>query len=114
LRGETNGYRQHPQLERFKASRSPVVFIDTYLYGLSIEADKRGYKFDHAKIGPQFTRSKLYVSDGQLAFEFDHLKNKLIAREPKWLASLPLVAQPDSHPLFKIVSGDIEDWERIP
>ena len=31
LLGETNGYRNHPQLIRFRATRNPVGAIATYL-----------------------------------------------------------------------------------
>jgi hypothetical protein len=50
LLGRTKGYRFHPQLDRFRASHDPVAAISTYLWGVSKEADARGYAFDTSKI----------------------------------------------------------------
>jgi len=112
LRGETRGYRQHPQLERFRASRSPLVFIDTYLKAIVDEADRRGYCFDRSKLGPGFTQAKLAITSGQLEFEFDHLKRKVLVRDPQWFAKLSATRSPESHPIFHMIPGEIEPWER--
>jgi len=113
LRGETRGYRQHPQLERFRASRSPLVFIDTYLKAMVDEADRRGYCFDRSKLGTGSTQAKLAVTSGQLEFEFDHLKEKLSTRDPRWLEMLASVRCPTPHPLFTVIQGVVEGWERL-
>ena len=34
LRGETRGYRHHPQLHRFQAHATPVFAIEAYLHHL--------------------------------------------------------------------------------
>lgn len=112
LLGETRGYRNHPQLARFKSSSEPIATIDTYLMSLAEEAVLRGYGFDQTKIGPQFTRAKIEVTSGQLVFELEHLKAKLKARDPAMLKTWTAEAQPSAHPLFHIVEGGIEDWER--
>jgi len=59
LRGETRGYRGHPQLERFRACRRPLAALDTYLAGICAEACRRGYRFDRTKLGRARTRRAL-------------------------------------------------------
>lgn len=52
LRGRTKGYRNHPQLERFRAHPSPLSAINAYLQSVYGEAQARGYAFDKRKLGP--------------------------------------------------------------
>jgi len=113
LLGETRGYRHHPQLERFRACKAPILYIDTYLQAIADEADERGYRFDKTKIGPRFTTANLAVTKGQLTFEFDHLKKKLSTRDPGWLEMLASVGCPTPHPLFTVIQGVVEGWERL-
>ena len=112
LLGETRGYRNHPQLERFRSSSDPLLFIDCYSNGIWSEAATRGYKFDRTKIKLRRIRSQLTVTDGQLAFEFDHLKKKLKVRDPIRSATLLYEQAPVPHPLFEMVAGGIAVWER--
>ncbi len=109
----TRGYRNHPQLDRFKVASDPLAFIDTYLDEICIEAERRGYKFDRTKIGPRYTEVKLAVTTGQLLHEFEHLRLKLKARDPSRFEMLFAVTDPLPHPLFDVISGPIEPWERI-
>ena len=44
--------------------------------------------------------------------EWIHLKLKLETRDTKLHAELVEVTEPQPHPLFQIVDGDIEEWER--
>ena len=46
LRGETRGYRHHPQLLRFQAHAAPRSAINAYLAAIHDEASERGYSFD--------------------------------------------------------------------
>jgi len=111
LAGATRGYRHHPQLERFRASRRPLAAIGAYLEHVRREADARGYAFDASRILERGTRARLSASLGQVRFERRHLARKLAARHPASLARLrraPLVP----HPLFRIVPGRIAAWER--
>jgi len=50
LEGKTKGYKNHPQLNRFKNTDNPVGAIAVYLKYVAEEADKRGYNFDSNKI----------------------------------------------------------------
>lgn len=110
LRGATRGYRSHPQLDRFKAVGDPEVGIATFLDALADEAGRRGYSFDRTRIAAASDPTlRLSVTAGQLALEFDHLRAKVTARDAGWLPRLD-AARP--HPLFDVVPGDREPWER--
>jgi hypothetical protein len=112
LRGATKGYRHHPQLECFRAHASPVAAINTYLMAVATEAEMRGYSFDLDKVGPGRRGVALSATQGQLAYEWKHLLRKLRARSPALHARWRRDARPEPHPLFKIVQGGIEPWER--
>ncbi len=111
LLGETKGYRNHPQLVRFRAQPDPVASIGAYLRGIHTEAVARGYNFDASKIISQAPAGLIEVTEGQLAFETGHLRAKLLVRDPARVAQLPEVPEP--HPLFTVVPGDVEDWEKV-
>lgn len=113
LRGETKGYRHHPQLQRFRAHPDPLAAIAEYLREVQREADRRAYKFDASKIGPQTTQVKIDVTLGQVEYELAHLRNKLAVRDAQALARLQLFEQPTLHPLFRAVEGEVEAWEVV-
>ena len=46
LLDKTKGYRNHPQLVRFKEQLLPTDRIDQYLSEVYKEANRRGYNFD--------------------------------------------------------------------
>ena len=50
LRGETRGYKHHPQLLRFRSQYDPVAAIAKYLEYVFAEVVTRGYNFDRHKI----------------------------------------------------------------
>jgi hypothetical protein len=52
------------------------------------------------------------VTEGQVAYEWQHLLAKLADRSPEQYATLREVTVPEVHPLFQVVPGPIEDWER--
>ena len=119
LRGETRGYRNHPQLERFKMTDDPVRAIGEYLHAVADEADIRGYRFDRERIighttPPSSRMPAVPVTSGQIDFERAHLMKKLRIRDPRWLEGHPL-PQPDTlliHPSFKSIEGPIAERER--
>lgn len=45
LRGETRGYRNHPQIERFKKQRTPLTVIGAHLQAIHCKASERCYSF---------------------------------------------------------------------
>jgi pyrimidine dimer DNA glycosylase len=79
---KTRGYRHHPQVARFRAHPRPRAAISTYLAAVHAEAERRGYAFDAAKIGPEYYR--------------------------RWRS----LRTPDVHPLMRGCAGGIEPWER--
>lgn len=111
LRGETKGYRNHPQLHRFKSSLDPTGAIAKYLRGIYAEATRRGYQFSKDKIAPTGFAGEILCTRGQLLYEWNHLKSKLRIRDAGKFAETAGIAEPDAHPLFKIVEGEIEEWE---
>ena len=112
LRGETAGYRRHPQLIRFRMHPSPVACIAAYLQAVHDESAARGYRFDAAKIAAERSRGRLDVQRGQLEFEWRHLMSKLKTRDPERHAAQSAAAAIRPHPLFRIVPGGVADWER--
>jgi hypothetical protein len=113
LCGATRGYRHHPQLRRFSGLAHPPAVLASYLAAVHEEAVRRGYKFDAAKIGRRRVRGKITETRGQLLYEWRHLKRKLKMRNVKWCRDLLLVKTPAPHPLFRIVPGQVRDWEKV-
>ena len=113
LEGKTKGYKNHPQLNRFKVAKNPVDTINQYLSEIFIEASNRNYNFSKQKIDWKFKKSELTVTIGQLNYEVEHLLNKLQIRDTIKFKQLKTNITFDSHPLFKVIDGDIENWEII-
>lgn len=110
LRGMTKGYRNHPQLQRFRATADPPAVIASYLVGLADEAGRRQYSFDRARIASRADPSaRLTVTQGQLEFEWRHLRAKVAMRAPSWIPNTESLL---AHPLFDVVAGEIESWEK--
>ena len=113
LLGNTRGYRNHPQLQRFKQQADPVASIAAYLHAVQAEAVLRGYRFDAAKIASGGAVETISVTDGQIAYELAHLTVKLKCRDPAALQRLAHIEAPALHPLFVLVGGGIEAWEVV-
>ena len=142
LRGLTRGYTNHPQLIRFRAHPQPLEAVAAYLSGLADEADARGYSFNRALIGagedgagknctdkadkngtdkaenPYASVTLIPVPLGQLEYELAFLQHKMAGRDPEWEQQLSerLAARGElaacAHPLFEVVPGAIEPWEK--
>ena len=113
LQGATKGYKHHPQLLRFSQTRNPPAVLAAYLKAVQEEAVRRDYKFDASKIGAQRSRGKITETRGQLLYEWAHLKRKLKQRDPQRLREFASVNIPEPHPLFKIIPGEVRDWEKV-
>lgn len=111
LTGASRGYRHHPQLARFRALGDPLAGIASYLSAVHEEAVRRGYRFDATKITATRHGGLIDATDGQLAYEFEHLQRKLAVRDHARFQELQIVTQPAAHPLFRIVPGPIAAWE---
>jgi hypothetical protein len=113
LLGKTRGYKNHPQLQRFQSTRNPPGAIAGYLREIAAEALLRGYHFDAEKIGTAEFSGTLPVSRGQVSYEFGHLLKKLEKRDrPRFFRQMK-VKRISLHPLFHLVSGKVETWERV-
>jgi hypothetical protein len=112
LQGQTVGYKNHPQLERFKAQPDPIATLDGYLLGIFEEAAQRGFSFQREKIGPHFSETKIPVTDGQINYELRHLQAKLKTRAVEQYQKIAALASPLPHPIFEVRKGDVETWER--
>lgn len=113
LRGETRGYRNHPQLERFREQESPEIAISAFLTAIANEARERGYRFHRDKIGYcGRTCPRIPVTTGQLDREWARLRAKLCQRSPTVAERWADVARPEPHPLFDVVAGPVATWER--
>ena len=113
LRGATKGYVHHPQLLRFREQTIPLGCIAEYLRAVHGEATKRGYYgFAAARIDRARTPGRLTVTRGQLEFEWRHLMEKLRTRDPELHSQLTIVKAPRAHPLFRVVRGDVAQWEK--
>jgi hypothetical protein len=113
LQGKTKGYRSHPQLHRFQKCGAPLTTISAYLWAVHQEASRRGYSFDHTKIARKRQPKALTVTQGQLEFEFRHLKRKLLLRDPERYRKIRRLREIMAHPLFTVVAGEVEQWERL-
>jgi len=113
LRGETVGYRHHPQLSRFREQKHPRSAINAYLRAVLDEADARGYAFDRTKCGPVRTAVHIRCSADQMACEWRHLLGKLEKRNRACHRRCLAVVRPEPHPLFVIEPGAVEPWERV-
>ena len=114
LHGATRGYRHHPQLERFRQQPEPLRAIASYLLPVLEESRQRGYAFDAAKILCPPAVGTIAATDAQLMHEWRHLLSKLLVRSPLVFERLCSFAAPAPHPLFHIVAGAIEPWEKVP
>ncbi len=115
LEGNTIGYKNHPQLIRFKSFKEPLTAINSYLYYVYLEAEKRGYAFDKSKLELQkLIKEVIPVTKGQVEYEFRHLCEKLKVRCKKHYVLYCKIKKEEImlNPLFMLVFGDIESWER--
>lgn len=112
LGDQTRGYRNHPQLVRFRAQAAPLAAISLYLKGVHIEAEARNYSFEKSKIRPVGEAMLLTVTTGQIGYEWEHLQTKLKLRDPALYLKWQAVNEPEVHPLFQLRPGGIESWER--
>ena len=112
LQGRTRGYREHPQLSRFRDSRTPVAMIASYLRVVHAEGARRGFRLDRGKIVRAGPADPGRTTRGQMAYEWHHLMNKLSDRDPERFRRLSRIRRPCAHPLFRVVAGGVEAWER--
>jgi len=117
LAGETKGYVNHPQLQRFKEYPQPLLAIAVFLTEIYAEAQTRGYNFDKTKIRTPIPNKfpLIAVNDGQVQYEFEWLKSKLQIRDPHRYKALlhDNIGQIRLNGLFTLRKGPIEPWEKM-
>ncbi len=115
LAGKTKGYKNHPQLIRFKNSKNPPGLISLYLREVAKEAEKRGYNFDTTKIQQvcKETKERIPVRRGQVVYEFKLLCCKLKKRDREKCEKIKNRKHIETNSIFKVVPGDIEKWEKL-
>jgi hypothetical protein len=106
LMGKTRGYKNHPQLDRFKSHHEPVMAIGFYLYQVYEEGKKRSYNFKKEKIElvPKKIQ-KIKVSREWVMLERRQLAQKLKIRDPEKYRLLLKVKELELHPLFDYTSA---------
>lgn len=111
LYGQTTGYRNHSQLDRFRETPSPKRAINAYLAAVYDESLRRGYSFNRLKFR-RFEADPIPVTSGQIEYEASHLIAKLDLRDSHSQSRV----SPSTiclHPMFREVPGCIEAWERV-
>lgn len=109
----TKGYKNHPQLIRFKNTKKPIISINTYLYYVHLESLKRNYSFDQSKIGEIDKSIKIKVTSEQINYEFKHLLKKLKFRDKKKYEFLRDFEDIKTNPVFTNKKGPVEKWEKV-
>lgn len=115
LQGKTTGYKNHPQLDRFKKLKNPVQAINKYLAAIYAESIARGYDFDKRKIDWSYdSRVKIPVTSGQLDYKKQLLLFKIRTTDSKRYNELRNERSlPKHNNLFKVTSGGVESWEKV-
>ncbi len=120
------GYSNHPQLIRFKNSSDTNNCTRLYLLSIFSESIDRGYDFDYNKIviGDKDILERdilpsIPVTIGQVLYEKKLLLEKLKYRK-RPMKEKKIMELEDKmnncvqlNPVFTLVSGRIESWEKI-
>ena len=111
--GETKGWRNHPQLNRFKEHREPLKAAGYYLTEIHAESIRRGYNYNYSKIlYPVESVEKIALNRGQLQYEFEILQERLSKRVPSKFVENKDTVVVEPHPLFTVRDGLPELWEK--
>lgn len=119
LQGKTVGYKNHPQLDRFKKQENPVQSISSYLHTLLWEAEKRNYNFNGSKIPMKYREQSIPVTLGQILYEYKFLSEKVSGRGGKWMYESAIsfhrfqATMITNLLIFYVVDGEIENWEKV-
>ena len=113
LAGSTKGYRNHPQLIRFRQHSRPLAAIGKYLQAVYREGSRRKYKFTKNKILVSIGKVKpIKITTGQITFEMEHLISKLVKRDPARAKTAAKTVKIAQHPLFILTRGQKASWEK--
>ena len=117
LEGNTKGYTNHPQLIRFKnMGQGKLVYVNNYLLTIYNESIVRGFIFNKDKIDlldANIALENMYVTNGQLEYEFSWLLEKLQKRSVEKYHENLEVENIEPNPIFSIIKGPVEEWEKL-
>lgn len=124
LSGQTDAYKNHPQLIRFKQTDDPVNYLRVYLQNIAEHALIRGYNFNQLKItnndseiiDMMFKIKKfktMDINNQQIQYEFLHLQQKLFYRDRLKFKNNKVNSLIFVNPMFHVIDGPIEKWERV-
>lgn len=115
LEGNTRGYKNHPQLIRFKKCSNPIKAINNYLWYLLDESLLRGYLFNKEKIniGNGKYEEKIIVTKGQVEYEMKLLLRKLEKRDINVYEEVVKIQEIEVNSIFRIIEGGIAEWEKV-
>jgi len=108
LEGKTRGYKNHPQLIRFKSQLDPLSAINQYLSIVYEDSLQRNFNFNKNKIDWNFNNTIINVTNNQVDFEKNHLLQKLKKRDVTLYNQFINESNIKVHPIFSIINGDIE------
>lgn len=98
----------HKQLLRFLGSNDPLEAIGSYLLEIYKEGEKRNLGFNKDKIlKPNETNRAIKIPRGQIVYEITKLNNYNTKNGGKPKINL----FPETHPLFRVVEGELAYWE---
>lgn len=111
-------YKNHSQLQRFRVAKDPLALLALYLSSIWQESVNRGFSYNWHLVKRDIPSilyfTKIPVTTGQLDYEWRHYLKKIRKNDFEWYYNkLNEVWLPDPHPVFYVVKGDIEDWERV-
>ena len=109
-------YLNYPVLHRVKAHQEPVAWIGMYLNEILKEANvNRGYNYNDQLIKQLKPTLPMPVTRGQLYYEWTLLQGRLQKRDPVKMSLNDGVDINNikANPMFYVIDGDIEDWERV-
>ena len=113
LQGETKGWRNHPQLNRFKEHPEPLKAVGYYLLEIHKESKKRDYNYNYSKIlEPVDSVEKIPINLGQIEYEYKILMERLEKRTPHKHKENLKIQKIIPHPLFTTRIGPPERWEK--
>lgn len=112
LKWNTVWYRNHPQLNRFKSSKDPILAINAYLTQIFLEAERRWFKFNSNKINISYLNSIISVTTWQLEYEMIHLRSKLKIRNPGMYENIKWLTKIENNSIFQVIDWWIESFEK--
>ncbi|MEM0243547.1 MAG: pyrimidine dimer DNA glycosylase/endonuclease V [Candidatus Aenigmatarchaeota archaeon] len=112
LLGKTKGYKNHPQLIRFKNYEDPVLAIGTFLFHVYLEGKRRNFSFDKSKIVKfdEKLEKIIPITKGQIEYEFKLLRYKISKREGRIIKEDGKI---EVKPIFYEIDGPLESWEKV-